>query len=243
MRVRLVSWNVHGCVGTDGRFDPLRTAAVLGELRPDVVLLQEVGDNRGIHPPIDQAESLADSLGLTCTLGITLSKSLYGYGNATLSRFPVLDSETWDLSVRRREPRCCLRVVVGREDFRLTTVNVHLGLGLGERHRQLAILLEGALDTAGPLVLGGDFNDFPPGRVTRTLGLRYEDVAATIRPRSTFPSSLPLLRLDRVYAHSVAISQMRTERSKLARSASDHLPVVVELDVPEVSTSGTADPP
>ena len=243
MRVRVVSWNVHGCVGSDRRFDPPRIAAVLSELAPDVALLQEVGDNRGIHPPIDQAESLADSLGFTCTLGITLSKSPFGYGNATLSRFPVLDSETWDLSVRRREPRCCLRVVIGRDDFRLTTVNVHLGLGLGERHRQLGILLDGALDTGGPLVLAGDFNDFPPGRVTRTLSHRYLDVAARIRPRCTFPSWRPLLRLDRIYAHSVAVSTIFTERSQLARTASDHLPVVVELEVPEVGTTGVTDPP
>ena len=55
MRVRVVSWNVHGCVGTDGRFLPERTAEALAALAPDVALLQEVGDNRGVHPPIDQA--------------------------------------------------------------------------------------------------------------------------------------------------------------------------------------------
>ena len=55
MRLRVVTWNVHGCVGTDGRFDPTRTADALRALAPDVALLQEVGDNRGVHPPIDQA--------------------------------------------------------------------------------------------------------------------------------------------------------------------------------------------
>src|SRR5438477_18067 len=117
MQLRLVSWNVHGCVGSDRRFDPGRTAEVLRELHADVALLQEVGDHRGVHPPVDQAQSLAASLGLGCALGITLPHGPYGYGNATLSRFPVLDSEVWDLSVRGREPRCCLRVVVGRDDF------------------------------------------------------------------------------------------------------------------------------
>jgi endonuclease/exonuclease/phosphatase family metal-dependent hydrolase len=232
MHLRLVSWNVHGCVGTDRRFDPVRTAAVLGELQPDVVLLQEVGDNRGIHPPIDQAESLAGALGFTCALGITMPKGPYGYGNATLSRFPMLDSETWDLSVRGREPRCCLRVAVGRNDFRLTTVNVHLGLGPVERRRQVRILLGDPLDVDGPVVMGGDFNDFPPGKVSRLLSRRFADVACRLRPRSTFPSWRPLLRLDRVYAQSLGVRSVRTDRSPLARAASDHLPVVVELDVP-----------
>jgi endonuclease/exonuclease/phosphatase family metal-dependent hydrolase len=244
MHLRLVSWNVHGCVGTDRRFDPERTAAVLGSLRPDVALLQEVGDSRGIHPPVDQAQSLASALGLTCALGITLPGDPHGYGNATLTRLPVLDSEIWDLSVRGREPRCCLRVVVGHDDFRLTTVNVHLGLGLHERKRQLDILLEEALEGVdGPMVMGGDFNDFPPGRVSHALASRFRDVASRLRPRCTFPSGWPFLRLDRVYALALGVARVSTDRSPEARAASDHLPLVVDLDVPEMPSSGAADPP
>jgi endonuclease/exonuclease/phosphatase family metal-dependent hydrolase len=236
MFLRLVSWNVHGCVGSDGRFDPGRTAEVLRQLRPDVALLQEVGDSRGVHPPVDQARSLAETLGLGCALGLTMDHAPHGYGNATLSRFPVLDSEIFDLSVRGREPRCCLRVALGADDFRLTTFNVHLGLGLGERRRQLRILMQGALEGIdGPLVMGGDFNDFPPGRVSRLLAQRYADVACRLRPRATFPSALPFLRLDRVYATQLAVTAVRTERSPLARVASDHLPMVVELEVPPPS--------
>src|SRR5688572_15021710 len=105
MKLRVVSWNVHGCVGTDRRFDPHRTAAALCALEPDVALLQEVGDNRGVHPPVDQASTLAAQTGLTCAVAVTLRAEAFGYGNATLSRFPVLDSESLDLSVRGREPR------------------------------------------------------------------------------------------------------------------------------------------
>ena len=59
-----------------------------------------------------------------------------------------------------------------------------------------------------------------------------------LRPRGTFPSSLPLLRLDRVYADSLGVTAVRTERTPLARAASDHLPVLVELEVPPPSVSG-----
>lgn len=269
MRVRVVCWNIHGCVGTDGRFAPARIAAALGLLAPDVALLQEVGDNRGAHPPIDQAETLADALGLQAAVGITMPREPYGYGNCTLSRWPVLDSETVDLSFAGREPRACLRVIVGDERLALTTLNVHLGLGAGERRYQLGRLLEALLaDYAAeqvrrhrqipwlwrwrkadvdklatlrePLVLAGDFNDFPPGPVSRTLANRLTDVGARIRPRRTFPSWRPLLRLDRVYtSRAVAVREVRVARTPLLQQASDHLPLVADLEVPErVATLG-----
>jgi endonuclease/exonuclease/phosphatase family metal-dependent hydrolase len=80
--------------------------------------------------------------------------------------------------------------------------------------------------------MGGDFNDFPPGRVSRALSARFRDVAKKERPRCTFPSWRPMLRLDRVYSQALEAVGARTDRSPLARAASDHLPVIVDLDVP-----------
>jgi endonuclease/exonuclease/phosphatase family metal-dependent hydrolase len=261
MRLRIVTWNVHGCVGTDGKFAPERTADALRALAPDVALLQEVGDNRGLHPPIDQATTLAGALGLHCAIGITMPREPFGYGNCTLSRWPILDSATVDLSYPTREPRACLRAVVGHDELRLTTLNVHLGLGASERRYQLGRILETLLAEYAaeqvrhhrqfpwlwrwrkvdvdklatlpePLVLAGDFNDFPPGPVTRTLANRLRDVAARVPARATFPSRRPLLRLDRVYtSRAVAIDKVEVVRSPLLRVASDHLPIVVDVDV------------
>jgi len=231
MRLRIVSWNVHGCVGTDGVFDPARTASVLRTLAPDVALLQEVGDNRGVHPPVDQADVLAHELGMTCAVGITLRASRHGYGNCTLTRLPVLDSESVDLSYAGREPRLCLRVVLGRDELRLTTLNVHLGLGADERRHQLQQLLP-TIDGAHPLVMGGDFNDFPPGPVSLTLHHRLSDAARGCG--RTFPSRFALLRLDRLYlSPELAALDARVERSREVRTVSDHLPVVCDVEVPE----------
>jgi endonuclease/exonuclease/phosphatase family metal-dependent hydrolase len=242
MRLKLVSWNVHGCVGTDGEFSPERIAEVLAGLAPDLALLQEVGDNAGIHPPIDQANVLAHQLGLTCAVGITIRTSRHGFGNCTLSRLPILDSESVDLSFAGREPRLGLRVVVGRDELRLTTLNVHLGLGADERRHQLSQLLP-VIDCARPLILAGDFNDFPPGPVTFTLHHRLRDVSAKIAKRRTWPSRFPLLRLDRIYlSPEVRIGEVRIDRSPSARLASDHLPVVCELDIPERETILALDP-
>ncbi len=233
MKLRVVSWNVHGCVGTDGRFDPARTAAALAALAPDVALLQEVGDSRGVHPPVDQATTLSEKLGLACAVGITMRASVHGYGNATLTRFAVLDSDSIDLSVWGREPRLCLRTVVGRDDLRLVTLNVHLGLGAEERRRQLRALLPTVIYGERPLLVGGDFNDFPPGPVTLTLRSWLRDTTRR-RPRArTYPSRWPLLRLDRVYVTpSLLVHAARVVRNPELARASDHLPVLVELELP-----------
>lgn len=244
MRLRVVSWNVHGCVGVDRRFAPERVAAVLVALAPDIALLQEVGDNRGHQPPVDQAATLARALGFICAVGITMRPSLHGYGNATLSRFAVLDSESVDLSVRGREPRLCLRAVVGRDALRLVTLNVHLGLGPGERRRQLSQLLPAIADGEEPLVMGGDFNDFPPGPVSLTLRSRLLDAGARSAAPQTWPSRWPLLRLDRLYlSRAVRLVGARVDRSAESRVASDHLPIVADLDVPESPEEGETDPP
>jgi endonuclease/exonuclease/phosphatase family metal-dependent hydrolase len=84
-----------------------------------------------------------------------------------------------------------------------------------------------------PLVMGGDFNDFPPGPVSFTLRSRLRDATARLREAKTFPSVWPLLRLDRVYlSPAVALLGAYTDRSPAARAASDHLPVVVDCEVP-----------
>ena len=227
MRLRVVSWNLHGCVGTDCRFDPRRTADALGALAPDRALARgrrqprdpsarRPGRHAGPHPR------------LSCAIGLTLRSSRHGYGNATLTRLPVLDTESIDLSVHGREPRIGLRVVVGRDAFRLTTFNVHLGLGPGERRRQLRKLLP-SLD-ARPLVIGGDFNDFPPGPVTLTFKNHLLDTGARLPHSRTFPSYYPL-RLDRIYVSPAThVLSARVERSATSAVASDHS-LVVDLEL------------
>jgi endonuclease/exonuclease/phosphatase family metal-dependent hydrolase len=228
MRLSVVTWNVHGCVGADGRFNPERTAEALSRFAPDIAFLQEVGDNRGIHPPIDQATRLSQLLGLTCAVGITMPREPYGYGNAILSRQPVLDSDTIDLSVWRREPRLCLSATVGEAPLQLH--NVHLGLSPGERRRQLRRLLP-LLSKKGPLILGGDFNDVPRGLLTRSLERLLHDVTAGKRGSRTFPARRPLFRLDRLYVSSeVKVISWRVDRSGESRAASDHLPLFAEVE-------------
>jgi endonuclease/exonuclease/phosphatase family metal-dependent hydrolase len=239
VRLRVLSWNVHGCVGSDGRFDPERVAAVIAAYRPDLALLQEVGDLSGVHPPIDQATLLAEALEMTPSVGVTVPRVPFGYGVVTLAGAALVSGprELWDLSVPPYEPRACMVVSINARmtGFVLRTANLHLGLRRHERRRQLGRLLDERgprLGDGRPLVLAGDFNDWPPGPVSRTLAATLTDaaLAATGKPPPTFPSRWPLLRLDRLYVGgSVRVLACSVDDGPHARRASDHLPLLADL--------------
>ena len=236
--MRFVSWNVHGAVGTDGRRDPDRIARVLEALAPDVVGLQEVGGARRPDDPDDPAAVYASALGLRHVFGATIHRAGIAYGNAILSRHPVEATRTYDLSVPGREPRGCLRADVAAESSRLHVFVVHLGLSWFEQRRQAMQLLSADIlrdaALAFPLVLLGDFNaPFNRTTVPRWLRRQLTDCAESAGGASpTFPSRFPLLRLDRVYVDSAfRVARCAPDRSPLARKASDHLPLVVDLEL------------
>ena len=227
VRVRVCSYNVHGGVGTDGRKDLLRTADAIGALEPDIVLLQEVVD----------ADALAARVGMTGAFGVTMPSRQSGFGNLILSRLPVTGVRRFDLSVPGREPRGGIAVEVADGTHRMTVLGVHLGLSRAERRTQVAALLapDGPIaGVKGPLVLGGDFNDWPSGPVTRPLGRAFLDAAwPSLDFRATFPSLLPLLRLDRLYSRgALSHGGYHVGRSRLHRQASDHLPIAADYVIP-----------
>lgn len=236
---RVATYNIHGCIGADGRFDVGRIAAVLGEVAADVVLLQEVGDHVGRAPTINQAHALAVGLGMDYALGYTMPTGPWGYGNVVLTRGRLVSSSRFDLSVAGREPRGCLRVEIELDDgATVTALALHLGLAWGERRRQIDQLLGPGgpvAEARGAVVLGGDFNDWPPGPASRLVGRAFLDAAwPSLEFAATFPARLPILRLDRLYSNgALEVTGYRVHRSALARVASDHLPVVAAYAIRE----------
>src|SRR4030095_16545606 len=142
MELTLVSYNIHSGIGTDGRFDLHRVAEVLSEIDADIIALQEVGDFRGRMEKVAHPEHLAEQLGLHMAFGPNVVRNGRRYGNAILSRLPILKSKNYDLSVERREPRGALRCDLdlggGRQ---LHVFCLHLGLTSGERRAQESLLL------------------------------------------------------------------------------------------------------
>lgn len=243
MDLSLVSYNIHSAVGTDGRVDLARTGAVLAEIGADVIALQEVEDFRpadeGHATPDDAPEQLAAGLGMSLVFGANVVRGGRRYGNAILSRLPVLKSHRYDLSVPGREPRGALRCDLDLgEGEPLHVFCLHLGLKAHERRAQESLLLSADIlqDAArvDPVIVCGDFNYWWIRPIPRVFRHAVRDVAHLIGERErTYPSRLPLLRLDRIYVdRGVRPYSLRTHRSRLARTASDHLPLVMRFSAP-----------
>jgi len=225
---RVATYNVHKCVGTDRRFDPARVAAVIRELGADVIGLQEV-DNRsdGTHESA-QMDFLAKETEYKAIPGPTIKLSDGHYGNALLTRWPVLEKQEIDLCFSCREPRGAIEAILSVNERPVRVFVTHLGLSVGERRYQIGRLMNCLGESPGLLtVLLGDINEWLPvswglRQIHRRLGKS--------RALSSFPSWRPFLALDRIWVRpNEALKRTWVHRTKLSRVASDHLPVAAEI--------------
>ena len=173
-------------------------------------LLQQLDDYRAIHAPVERA-------GLP-------------FGNALLSRLPILENRRICLAFPGREPRTAVEATMQTVGRPLRVVATHLGLKPAERRFQVRRILEHvASDEHSITVLLGDFNEwFLMGRPLRWLNGRFGRGPAV----RTFPSTIPIFALDRIWVHPrAALREFTAWRGEAARRASDHLPVVANVEV------------
>jgi len=220
VRVALATWNVHGWVGRDGRRHPARSFEVIRALDADVLALQEVEGS--------DWESAAREAGYAPLSSWTGPAE---FGNALLARLPLARVRHLDLSVSGREPRGAIDAVVSLPgDESLRVVATHLGLQVSERRRQAQRLAEhiGRFEIGLPIVLLGDLNDWTPwGGQLRPLSRRVGRLSRA----PTFPSQRPVLALDRAAWRTPGrTARLAVVRSRTAREASDHLPLLLELE-------------
>lgn len=223
--MRVMTWNIHGGVGVDRRFDLDRVVAVVRRHDPEVLALQEVGSLQPGRPASGAAARLADALGVHMASSTLITAADGDYGHLVLSRWPLADTQIHDVSVTGREPRAAIETTARIGGRRIRLVAAHLGLSLGERRRQAAHLAAIVDASPGGTVVLGDFNDYlRHGSVQRQLA---ERLPARTRHR-TYPSVMPLLALDRIYCRDPAML-VRSWTDRAAWRASDHLPLVAEL--------------
>ena len=232
--LRVVSWNIHRCFGTDRRYWPERVAEVLAKMNADIIALQEVDSSLSVEGERDQLTYLSEALAMKAVMGPTLHRDYGSYGNALLTNFEILGSEEYDLSYRKFEPRGALAVELKAGSFPLRVVNTHLGLKYWERAFQIDRLLGELVwpesPPSRPVVLLGDFNEWCPGtpngaRLTRAFDLKTPRV-------STFPSNWPRFALDRIFiSGKVRDFKFEVCSEPTARVASDHLPLIAEFEL------------
>jgi phospholipase D1/2 len=228
VKLIVASYNVHHFVGTDGVRDVGRVASVLTELKADVIALQEVafeGDGD------DPAELLAALPGYECFAAPILRSDGVRHGNVLLTRLPIQSARRICLDFEKREPRTAVEawLTTGGEKP-LRVVATHLGLRPGERRFQVKLILHHvAGDESAVTVLMGDFNEwFLAGRPLRWLHRQYGETKSV----ATWPAFFPLIALDRVWVHpKQALARFGAFDTKVTRRASDHLPIVAELEV------------
>jgi len=232
--VRIVTYNIHTCVGVDRRYDPDRIVEVLREINADIACLQEVGARRSVGRPADQWAYLGEATGCRVILGAGIRDHRRRFGNAILSRVPVLFARSLDLTVADYEPRSAIDadLLLGHRVLRV--IATHLGLRVGERRLQANRLMTALSENPmthrrkpDAVLLMGDLNEWR-GRsgAIRVFDRRLGPSAAG----RTFPSWLPVLALDRIYADGPAVLRdVCVYRTPLARLASDHLPLVGSL--------------
>ncbi|HYD70161.1 endonuclease/exonuclease/phosphatase family protein [Azospirillum sp.] len=227
----IASWNIHSCVGLDARFAPDRIAEVIRSLDVDVIGLQEVGWHHRGEVGLDQFEYLGKATGLTPYAAPTKHHARAHYGNALLTRLPVLSVRPLDLCVGRREPRGGIEAVLAVNGNPVRVIAAHLGLDPWERANQIARILAVVDERPDlPTVFMGDFNEWTPTSPRlRRLAEAFDDWAS---PRS-FHARLPTLRLDRLYVRGgLKLCAFEAVRTTVTRRASDHLPLRAVVAVP-----------
>jgi endonuclease/exonuclease/phosphatase family metal-dependent hydrolase len=232
--LRVATYNIHRCRGLDGRTRPQRIAAVLRTIDADVVALQEVvgaGPRGGGH-----AEELGAMLGMGWVMAPARELRGHQFGNAVLSRFPILHHSEHDLSWKTCEPRRMQRVDIAVHACTLHLYNVHLGTAILERRHQARRLASMVSDRhiAGPKLVLGDFNEWMRGLATKMLSERLNsvDLRDHLRRRRTYPGLFPILHLDHIYyAGRVEIVGIELPRTRLSLVASDHLPLVADVRI------------
>jgi endonuclease/exonuclease/phosphatase family metal-dependent hydrolase len=222
--IRLLTWNIHGGIGSDGNHDLARIVALIERHAPDIVALQEVDSRRPGEPAF---EFLKGALGAHSVEARAITAPDGDYGHVVISRWPLRQSRLHDITITGREPRRAIETTVDTEHGPLHLVAVHLGLAFHERRRQARALAAIAGATPQTSVLVGDFNDWIWRGAVNAALLRELPGRTWHR---TFPSFCPVTRLDRIYCRPVA-ALVRSWTDPAARLLSDHLPVIAEIAI------------
>jgi endonuclease/exonuclease/phosphatase family metal-dependent hydrolase len=242
-QIRVMTYNVHRCVGPRGTDSIADITAVCRDADADIIALQELDAPETDHDEgAHHARDLASQLGMELMFCRTFRRGVGYYGHALLSRHPMeLKKVTTFASPHiDAEPRGAIWARATLGERTLDVISTHLGVHRDERGAQSRELVSagwlGNAEMRRPRLLCGDLNAVPQGSTTyRRLASHLRDaqrVLAGHRPRATFPSWLPVLRLDHVFvSEDVDVLRVNVPWNGRSRRASDHLPLIIDLEL------------
>jgi endonuclease/exonuclease/phosphatase family metal-dependent hydrolase len=237
-----MTYNVHGCRGSDGRLCHERIADVIQRFDPDIVALQELDSKRERSGGLDQTQALAGILAMDAHFHAALRIADEEYGDAILSRHPmrVCKAEALPTPPSRflKEQRGAIWTAITIGGRELQVINTHFGLARNERRQQAAAILGGEwlgrARQAGPVIVCGDFNSPAGGGVHAMFRKALVDAqlqVPIVGTRRTFATTFPVFCLDYVFvSDAIRVERVQIPRSPLTKAASDHFPVVVDFE-------------
>lgn len=248
MKLRILTYNIHRAIGLDRRFKPERIEQIIVDHSPDIVMLQEVDEGAPRSRELAMAKEIAANLGYPYfAMGHNVSLRKGYYGNATLSRYPIVRERNIDLTIDNKKRRGCQHTTIQIQStagklYLLEVFNLHLGLAAQERQKQTSRLMRSkefaTLDPHMPCIVGGDFNDWLSrlrALIVEGMGMQCATDHTTdkgITSMKTYPSFSPRGGLDRVYYRGeLRLLSVEKCRHQVAKVASDHLPVIADFEL------------
>ena len=222
--MRILSYNIHGCIGLDRREDPDRILDVIRQADADIVGLQEVHSEDALDE--DFLQKLENLPYHSVLYGKTMRKPTADYGNVLLLRKEPERIERVELPSERGEPRGAIVADTTFNETALRVIVTHLDINIFGRKKQIAALLQ-HLPTDGNCVLLGDLNEwFPAWPYFRNFAKRFTHISRL----RTFPVAPSLFALDRIAISGAArLAHFETIQTATARRASDHKPLLCDL--------------
>jgi len=253
-RLRVATYNVHGCVGMDRQRSESRIAEVIASMSADIVGLQELDHTRPRSAGVDQAGLIARQLGWQYFFHPAMRQNDEQYGDAIISRYPLELKRAAELPGVGpwycREKRIALWAEAETPLGPVQIINTHFGLGRGERALAAQLLIGpewlGSISLEAPLVLLGDFNSVRRSHAYRLLAAKLRDVRTLVAGGGafrTYPTAFPSLAVDHIFVNNaLQPTSLKVHRDAPARLASDHFPLVAELALGSLRRTATLEP-
>lgn len=241
--LRILTYNVHSCICMDGKLDPRRIAKVIDQYKPDIVALQELDVSRLRTKHTDQAHIISQFLKMEFHFHPVIHVQEERYGNAILTHLPLKLIKAGNLPLLANrpsyEPRGVIWGAVNVKGTKVHIINTHFGFRKEEQLPQVTALLSQdwlrGIDDQEPIILCGDFNFSPNTPAYNLLVERFQDLQIELnghRPLKTFAGRFPSARIDYIFANTrINTLNIQVPRTHLTRNASDHLPLIADVQL------------